>query len=204
MSYQITGFCDQRIGCRLLRKPNEGEFQAVLPGSQLPLPFKDQAQVDILVVSEGIQNNVSDTVLITSDVIDVIAPQNADQINIADNVTLGQEYALGVADSSIVNVSDIVNLSRESEIVVSDAVNEQYADNVELISEHNIEVSNADNEQYADGVTLTLDGEKTVTADDSHCAVVSDVIAINVFTPVAAVKRGVRARYAIYARDKTD
>lgn len=226
MSYQLTGFSFPQLGWLTLRKPNEGEFKAVLPGSQLPLPFKaDDEQQDIflslydssviqatdaleleqeqtLAIANADNTQSADTVSIISE--SELSVNDSYNTQYAESISLEQEHNLGVSDSNVVNVSDSLDLLQEHSLGVSDSVNLQVADGFALISEGNLKVEDSIIEQRTDSIVISIEGENVVTAENSAHTITSPVITLSSTLGIGRIRA---TRYTLYpesAQEKID
>jgi len=202
MSYQKTGFTDPLLGGIGLRKPNEGEFKAVLPGAGLPLPFKEPAITYELVLSDTVHENYADSLEVVletpsvtfadGDVIfqdeDVIFEPHEQLLSIQSAVN--EQHAgtptvtidttddvIAPVDTYQENYGGVVSLEQEQNLVASNSDVVNAADVLGLSQEQTLEAANAFNAQLTDSVNTTQ--EHIVSPVDSLIQNVGDTVTLS-------------------------
>lgn len=161
-----------------LRKPNEGEFQAVLP-SGLPIPHK---ATDDVVIYELV---VTDATIIAA----------------VDSAELYQEHVLAVADAATVSIGETLSVTAEQALEILDSISEAVSDTLVLYQEHELETGDGTVVSSCDVPALTVEGDLILSVADGACKCVSGSITlteISAYTPPVIVKRGRGMRYAYY------
>jgi len=176
-----------------LRKPNEGEFKKVYPGSGLPLPHKEAGDVVTydLVVSDGIVVSAGDSLTIEIDaIVDTLALSDGASSVVADSIALLQEHNLVTADGAVVASCDTVELSGESDLAVDDGANISFGDVLSLVQEHNLDSEHAAVTAAADEPTLEgVPIEHVLAVEDGAQASVCDAISLTVQAVAVTFKR---------------